>query len=204
MNWKTTLVVLLIGGVVICVSFLRRIETVDAQTAEVARRTIEDAPQFSILEKPELPLVVPVSQSMVQFDNSTPDAAQNSLLAAIRGSDVDSIIRLIALDADSQAALQILIDRLTEPQKSQFSTPEKVMAWIYAAGQHMETIEVISETTLSTGDIARLIRFKFRDDPRVREEGIVFHHGENGWTELVSPSLVKRVIRNLQSLSRPR
>lgn len=128
---------------------------------------------------------------------STARAALETELYALRNGDVDLLASVIAFDPADESKISDLLSAVPAEIRMRLGTPERIVAFLVMGGQRMEAMKIVAETPPRDGVVVQQIRFKFENDPTIREDGVVAILGPGGWSTVFPTEQIKRMTDTL-------
>jgi hypothetical protein len=96
-----------------------------------------------------------------------------------------------------------LITTLPDNLRSEYGTPEKLMAFVMAGTPHpIQSLQVLDEAQQGPDDYVQHVQIQY-EDGRSRVDPIRFHQTADGWQQVMGATTVDRVITYLKSGSLP-
>jgi hypothetical protein len=142
--------------------------------------------------------VVPIG-SWKPSGNASPDAAFESVLWAATRGEVDRLAALIAFDPPSRAAADALFQGLSDADRAQYGTPERVVATMLAGSlpANLSAMEKLNGS--GSADYASLWMKLQRSDGTFKETDFQFQREADGWRLLVPAGVVNAYAKSLAS-----
>jgi RNA polymerase sigma factor (sigma-70 family) len=173
-----------------------------AALAEAAR-----PPSAAVTARPAQPAArpsVPLASGLIPVETlgnagrSTPRAAFATQLWAARTGDVALEASLIALGPDARARLEALAQTLPADVRSEYDTPEKLMAFALAGSPHpVGGMQVMGEVASGPDDVTLQTQWQHVDDSVVHQSEAQMHQDADGWKLVVPIGLVNRAANYL-------
>jgi RNA polymerase sigma factor (sigma-70 family) len=140
---------------------------------------------------------------MTNQGRATPRAAGQTIAWAIHHGEIDIAASLITFSAESREKLEALITTLPDNLRSEYGTPEKLMAFVMAGTPHpIQSLQVLDEAQQGPDDYVQHVQIQY-EDGRSRVDPIRFHQTADGWQQVMGATTVDRVITYLKSGSLP-
>jgi RNA polymerase sigma factor (sigma-70 family) len=132
-------------------------------------------------------------KDLVHRGNSTAQTAFSTQLWAAAQGDVELEQSIITFRPDARAKLAALLENLPEPQRSNYGTPERLMASVLAGSPHpVGGMQVLGETVKSPDDVILQTAWQHVDDEIVRHSNVELQRDSTGWRMVVPMILVDR------------
>jgi hypothetical protein len=168
----------------------------DAAAAPPARAAGAAAPAQG---SPDARQVVPLARGLVPVvtlgnaGRSTPRDAFATQLWAARTGDIDLEASSLSLGDEARAKLQALAATLPDAMRSQYDTPEKLMAYMLTGSPHpVGGMQVLGETDVDANDVVLQTEWQHVDDSVVHQSNVSLQQGPDGWKLVVPEVLVDR------------
>jgi len=114
-------------------------------------------------------------------------------LWAARTGDVALEASTITFGAEARARLEALAATLPENIRSEYDTPEKLMAFMLAGSPHpVGGMQVLGEDDVDANDVTLQTEWQHVDDPVVHQSDVNLVQDADGWKMVVPYSLVNR------------
>ncbi len=126
---------------------------------------------------------------------TTPRAAFSTQIWAAAEGDVDLEQSAILLTPEGRAKLEALLATLPPSIRSNYTTPEKLMAFALAGSPHpVGGMQVIGQTEQTADDVILQTEWQHADDSIVHHSNVELQHDSNGWRMVVPMVLVNRAV----------
>jgi RNA polymerase sigma factor (sigma-70 family) len=143
---------------------------------------------------PLAPGLTPIG-SLDHSGRTTPRAAFSTQLWAAAEGDVDLEQSAIALTPEGRAKLAALLATLPPASRSNYATPEKLMASVLAGSPHpVGGMQVLGETARTPDDVILDTEWQHADDSIVHHSKVELQHDGSGWRMVVPMVLVDRAV----------
>ena len=143
---------------------------------------------------PLAPGLTPIA-ALDHSGRTTPRAAFSTQIWAAATGDVDLEQSAIILTPDGRAKIEALLATLPPSSRSNYATPEKLMASVLAGSPHpVGGMQVISETQPTADDVVLQTEWQHADDSIVHHSNVELQHDSNGWRMVVPMVLVDRAV----------
>jgi RNA polymerase sigma factor (sigma-70 family) len=143
---------------------------------------------------PLAPGLTPIA-SLDHSGRTTPRAAFSTQLWAAAEGDVDLEQSAITLTPEGRAKLAALLATLAPSSRSNYATPEKLMASVLAGSPHpVGGMQVLGETARTPDDVILDTEWQHADDSIVHHSKVELQRDSNGWRMVVPMVLVDRAV----------
>jgi RNA polymerase sigma factor (sigma-70 family) len=143
--------------------------------------------------------VVPLAKGLIpvvtlgNMGRSSPRNAFATQLWAARTGDIALEASSIALGDEARAKLQALAATLPDTIRSEYDTPEKLMAYMLAGSPHpVGGMEILGETDADANDAVLQTQWQHVDDSVVHQTDVVLQQAPDGWRMVVPEVVVDR------------
>lgn len=150
----------------------------------------------------------PLAAGLVPVDKlgnaglATPRAAWATQLWAARTGNVDLEASAITLGSRERAEVEALMPNLPAGLRSQYDTPEKLIAFALAGSPHpVGGMQILGETDQGDDQVTLQTQWQHADDSIVHQSNVDFQRQPDGWKMVVPASIVNRAV-NYLSLGR--
>jgi hypothetical protein len=114
-------------------------------------------------------------------------------LWAARTGDVALEASTITFGAEARARLEALATTLPDDMRSEYDTPEKLMAFMLAGSPHpVGGMQVLGEDDVDANDVTLQTEWQHVDDPVIHQSDVNLVQDAGGWKMVVPYSLVNR------------
>ena len=170
-----------------------------------ALRSATPAPAPAPAAKPEpaatdIPLAAGLAavESLGDTGRATPRAAWSTQLWAARSGDLALEAAAITVTPESRAKLEALRASLPEDMRTQYDSPEKLLAFALLANPHpVGGMSVLAENQTGPDDVTLQTEWQHADDTIVHHSEVQLHHEADGWKTVMPASIVDRAIAYL-------
>ena len=143
---------------------------------------------------PLAPGLTPIA-ALDHSGRTTPRAAFSTQIWAAAEGDVDLEQSAIILTPEGRAKLEALLATLPPASRSNYATPEKLMASVLAGSPHpVGGMQVIGETEQTPDDVVLQTEWQHADDTIVHHSNVELQHDSTGWKMVVPMVLVDRAV----------
>jgi RNA polymerase sigma factor (sigma-70 family) len=143
--------------------------------------------------------VVPLAsglRAVLSFGNAGRSTARNAFatqLWAARTGDIALEASAITFGDEARAKLEALEAALPDSLRSEYDTPEKLMAYMLAGSPHpVGGMEVLGETDVDANDVTLQTQWQHVDDTAVHQSDVNLVQDSDGWKMVVPAGLVTR------------
>jgi RNA polymerase sigma factor (sigma-70 family) len=179
------------------------IASLQAANASQAPGPSKAPPKAAVAAKPagsaDPRQVVPLATSLraiLSLGNagrSTPRNAFATQLWAARTGDIALEASAITFGDEARAKLEALEAELPDSLRSEYDTPEKLMAYMLAGSPHpVGGMEVLGETDVDANDVTLQTEWQHVDDTTVHQSDVNLVQDSDGWKMMVPAGLVTR------------
>jgi RNA polymerase sigma factor (sigma-70 family) len=131
--------------------------------------------------------------SLGNAGRSTPRNAFATQLWAARTGDIALEASAITFGDQARAQLEALEAALPDSLRSEYDTPEKLMAYMLAGSPHpVGGMEVLGETDVDANDVTLQTEWQHVDDTTVHQNDVNLVQDSEGWKMVVPAGLVTR------------
>lgn len=123
----------------------------------------------------------------------TPRNAFATQLWAARTGDIALEARSLTFGAEARAKLEAVGASLPDALRTEYDTPEKLMAFMLAGSPHpVGGMQVLGETEVDANDVTLQTEWQHVDDDIVHQSDVSLQLGSDGWKMVVPLTLVNR------------
>ena len=142
--------------------------------------------------------MVAVDLAARKSGRGTPVDTARTLLWYLQGGDIKHAADLLTFAPAEKEKLKDFIDTLPENIQDTYGSPARLIAFAMAGTPRPITgVQLLSETHPDDYTAIQHVRIEYKNG-EVREDDLQFHRATDGWTEVVSPTTVDRVIASLK------
>ena len=106
--------------------------------------------------------------------------------------------KAIVLGPKARARMEALMPSLPEAVRSEYKTPEELMAYVLSGSPRpVSAVQVLSETQQDPDTVTLRAAWQHEGSSEVITNDVRFHRGSAGWQMVISPSLVDRAVSYL-------
>ena len=166
-----------------------------AAAASSAPMPASPAARASAPLRPNVPLApgLIAVETLGNAGRASPRAAFATQLWAARTGDIALEATALTFGPEARARLVALEATLPDTLKTEYDTPEKLMALMLAGSPHpVGGMQVLGETDVDASDVTLQTEWQHADDTVVHRTDANFHQDGDGWKLVVPLSLVKR------------
>jgi len=144
-------------------------------------------------------------ETLVDAGQGSPRAAFETQLWAAHGGDVEREAKTLVLGPKARAKMEALMPTLPASLRSEYTTPEQVMAYVLAGSPRpISAVQVLSETRQDADTVILHAAWRHEGSAEVITNDVRFQRSPDGWRLVIPPSLVDRAANYLNNTPLPR
>lgn len=152
------------------------------------------APIAAAVESPSR--IVPSSE-WTYAGRATPAAAIETILWAATGGDLDALAQTLSLDESARTRAVALLGSLPASSRSEYTTPERLVALFTAKDLPSGAMQLVSEITQPSGEVMMRVRL-FQPDGSTRSTTVLARQSGGEWRLSVPVSAIEKYAAVLQ------
>ena len=135
---------------------------------------------------------------MANAGRATPSATAQTIAWALRQADFKVVASALTFDAPERAKLEAFIATLPDKIRTEYGTPEEVVALVMAGSpKPIAGVQLLNRTQPDADTEIQVVQWQYQTG-EVQQNELKFHRDADGWKQVVSPALTDRVIAFLK------
>jgi len=130
--------------------------------------------------------------------DATPAAALQTALWAAAGGDLETLTRMLFLDAKVKAQAGLLFAGLPEAVRQQYGSAERLIALLTAKDVPLGAMQPLEEKPFGPDDVAIAVRLQ-NPEGKTRDLALTAHRTDDGWRLQVPASALRKYVNALQN-----
>lgn len=136
---------------------------------------------------------------MANVGRATPTGAAQTIAWALQRADYKAVAGVLAFEPAEREKLEAFIATLPESLRAQYGTPEQIVALVMAGTpKPLAGVQLLSRTQPDPDTELHVVQWQYQSGD-VQQDTLKFHREADGWKQVVSPTMVNRVIGYLKA-----